>query len=83
MNRYIWAGSNAICFVFTWLFIPETRDRTLEEINEMFEANLPARNFKGYTCVGTAAMAFNEKEGSVAEFEDKSKQPEVKEVKDV
>ncbi|KAK3311807.1 hypothetical protein B0H66DRAFT_609066 [Apodospora peruviana] len=32
----------------TWFCIPETRDRTLEEIHEMFEANVPARKFKSY-----------------------------------
>ena len=26
------------------------QNRTLEEINEMFEARLPARKFRGYTC---------------------------------
>jgi hypothetical protein len=70
--RYIWFGSNAILFIFTWIFIPETRDRTLEEINEMFEAKLPARKFKGYNCVGTAAMAavaLKENEASVVEDE--------------
>ena len=59
-------------FVFTWFFLPETRDRTLEEINEMFEAGVPARKFKGYNCVGTAAMAaaaLKEKDGSVNEVE--------------
>lgn len=46
-----------ILFVFTWIFIPETRDRTLEEIHEMFEAKVPARKFKSYVCTGTQAMA--------------------------
>lgn len=36
--------------VFTFFLLPETRDRTLEEIHEMFEAKLPARKFKGYKC---------------------------------
>lgn len=54
---YIWFGSNMILFVFTWFFIPETRDRTLEEIHEMFEARVPARKFKGYVATGTEALA--------------------------
>ncbi|CAK7203297.1 hypothetical protein SEUCBS139899_006028 [Sporothrix eucalyptigena] len=54
---YIWFGSNMILFVFTIFFIPETRDRTLEEIHEMFEAGVPARKFKGYVCSDTQAMA--------------------------
>lgn len=43
-------------FLFTWAYIPETRDRTLEEINEIFEAKVPARKFKSYVCVGTEAV---------------------------
>ncbi|KAF2015252.1 MFS transporter [Aaosphaeria arxii CBS 175.79] len=54
---YIWFGSNIIMVVFTFFFLPETRDRTLEEIHEMFEAKLPARKFKGYVCVGVESMA--------------------------
>jgi len=54
---FIWFGSNIVVLVFTWFYIPETRDRTLEEIHEMFEANLPASKFKGYVCTSTQAMA--------------------------
>ncbi|KAI2602113.1 general substrate transporter [Hypoxylon sp. NC1633] len=54
---YIWFGSNAIVFIFTYFCIPETRDRTLEEINEIFEAKVPARKFKGYVCTHTEAIA--------------------------
>lgn len=46
-----------IVAVFTWFFLPETRDRTLEEIHEMFEAKLPARAFKHYVCVGVEGYA--------------------------
>ena len=38
-------------FVWIFFFVPETKDRTLEEIDEMFEARLPARKFKGCVCV--------------------------------
>lgn len=38
--------------VFVWFYLPETRDRTLEEIHEMFEAKVPSRKFKTYVCVG-------------------------------
>lgn len=46
-----------ILAVFVWFFLPETRDRTLEEIHEMFEAKLPARKFKGHVCVGVESYA--------------------------
>ncbi|KAI1646073.1 general substrate transporter [Daldinia loculata] len=53
---YIWFGSNMIVFLFTWAFMPETRDRTLEEINEIFEAKVPARKFKRYICTEREAV---------------------------
>ncbi|KAI1813232.1 MFS monosaccharide transporter-like protein [Poronia punctata] len=49
---YIWAGS---CLVAgTWIFfhLPEVKGRRLEEIDEMFEARLPARMFSKYRCTG-------------------------------
>lgn len=46
-----------VCVVFTWFFLPETRDRTLEEIHEMFEARVPARKFKHYVCANVESYA--------------------------
>jgi len=40
-----------IAFVF--FFVPETKDRTLEELDEMFAAKVPARKFSSYVCAGT------------------------------
>jgi hypothetical protein len=37
--------------VWIYFFVPETKDRTLEEIDEMFEAGVPARKFKTYVCI--------------------------------
>ncbi|KAF1953111.1 MFS transporter [Byssothecium circinans] len=54
---YIWFVSCIIMTIFTYFFLPETRDRTLEEIHEMFEVGLPAREFKGYVCRGVEEMA--------------------------
>lgn len=77
LHSYIWFGSNMILFAFTWFFIPETRDRTLEEIHEMFENNVPARKFKSYVCTSTEAMAKaalkrQEAEGETVHMEDMS-----------
>lgn len=49
-----------------FFFLPETKDRTLEEIDEMFEKKVPAWGFKTYSCVETndarlAGLAKNEK----------------------
>jgi pimeloyl-CoA synthetase len=39
--------------VFFFLLIPETRGRTLEEIDEMFVNKVPRRQFKTYQCVSS------------------------------
>jgi hypothetical protein len=49
---YIWAPSCVLAALWVFFFLPETKGRTLEEINEMFEARLPARKFRKYVCVG-------------------------------
>ncbi|KAI1176165.1 general substrate transporter [Nemania sp. FL0916] len=45
---YIWAGSNFICFIFFYLFVPETKGRSLEEIDELFNNRVSVRKFKTY-----------------------------------
>ncbi|KAL6241888.1 hypothetical protein RBB50_011133 [Rhinocladiella similis] len=50
---YIWAGSNAIAFIFFFFLIPETKDRSLEEIDEMFVNKVPRRQFKTYHCISS------------------------------
>lgn len=47
---YIWAGSNFLCVVFFFFCIPEMKGRSLEEIDEIFEAGVGARKFKQYQC---------------------------------
>lgn len=54
---YIWAPSCAIAVLWVLIFLPETKGRTLEEIDEMFEKRLPARGFRKYVCVGHTADA--------------------------
>lgn len=43
--------------IFTIFFVPETRDRTLEEIHEMFENKVPTHKFKTYVCTGVETYA--------------------------
>ncbi|KAI1775812.1 putative maltose permease [Hypoxylon cercidicola] len=50
---YIWTGSCAAAGIWIFFFLPEVKDRTLEEIDEMFEAQVPARKFRKYHCTGT------------------------------
>lgn len=49
---YIWAPSCFVAIVWIWVFLPETHGRTLEEIDEMFETRIPARQFRKYKCRG-------------------------------
>ncbi|OQU93778.1 hypothetical protein CLAIMM_00250 [Cladophialophora immunda] len=47
---YIWFGSCVVAIVFVYLFVPEVRGRTLEEIEEMFDKGISARDFSTYVC---------------------------------
>ncbi|KAK3948479.1 hypothetical protein QBC32DRAFT_381364 [Pseudoneurospora amorphoporcata] len=42
---YIWGGSNLILAVWTWVFVPETKGRSLEQLDELFEERVGARQF--------------------------------------
>ncbi|KAJ9137477.1 Maltose permease [Pleurostoma richardsiae] len=53
---YIWFPSCLITAVWVYFFLPETKDRTLEEIDELFEARLSARKFRKYKCVGQVTV---------------------------
>ncbi|RYP13884.1 hypothetical protein DL765_006672 [Monosporascus sp. GIB2] len=48
---YIWFPSSMVTAMWVYFFLPEVQGRTLEEIDEMFEAKLGARKFRGYQCV--------------------------------
>ncbi|KAI1187559.1 MFS monosaccharide transporter-like protein [Nemania serpens] len=49
---FIWTGSCIVAGVWVWMYLPEVKDRTLEQIDEMFEARVPARKFRKYQCTG-------------------------------
>jgi len=49
---FIWFPSCIVAAVWIFFFLPETKGRTLEEIDEMFDMGVSARKFKGYQCVG-------------------------------
>ncbi|KAI0175521.1 general substrate transporter [Hypoxylon sp. FL1284] len=67
---YIWAGSNFCCLVFFYFCVPETKGRTLEEIDELFANRVSVREFKTFK---TSIMdeALKEVEGRSAEAEKK------------
>ncbi|KAK1759961.1 general substrate transporter [Echria macrotheca] len=57
---YIWTPSCFVSALWVYLFLPEVKDRTLEEIDEMFEARLPARKFRKYVCARQRGAASGE-----------------------
>lgn len=68
---YIWFPSCFIGLVFVFMFLPETKGRTLEEIDEMFEARLGARKFRGHVCVNAGLAAKGNKDIPLDEEEGK------------
>jgi hypothetical protein len=49
---FIWFPSCCVAATWVFFFLPEVKNRTLEEIDEMFEARLPARKFGTYVSRG-------------------------------
>ncbi|KAJ5058521.1 general substrate transporter [Bipolaris maydis] len=60
---WIWGPSCFITVLWIYFYLPEIKDRTLEEVDEMFEARLPARKFRKYVCVGHYVQGRDEKIG--------------------
>ncbi|EOA90375.1 hypothetical protein ACJQWK_07847 [Exserohilum turcicum] len=58
---WIWGPSCFITVVWVYFYLPEIKNRTLEEIDEMFEARLPARKFRKYVCTGHYIPGASEK----------------------
>ncbi|KAI5860981.1 general substrate transporter [Durotheca rogersii] len=47
---WIWAASNAITYVVFWLYLPDMKGRSLEEIDELFEKRVSTRDFPKFEC---------------------------------
>ncbi|RYP75332.1 hypothetical protein DL771_002428 [Monosporascus sp. 5C6A] len=45
---YFFGGLGALCLVWSYFRIPETKDRTYEELDLLFDREVPAREFKAY-----------------------------------
>lgn len=58
---FIWFPSCLIGAVWVFFFLPETKGRTLEEIDELFEAKVPARKWSGYKTTGANLAHVTEK----------------------
>ncbi|CAK7222031.1 hypothetical protein SBRCBS47491_004729 [Sporothrix bragantina] len=49
---YIWVPANWLCTIFVFFLVPETNNRTLEEIDEAYVTGVPIRKFKTFRAVG-------------------------------
>ncbi|GMF78951.1 unnamed protein product [Aspergillus oryzae] len=52
---FIYGGFSVVALVWVFLMVPETRGRSLEELDDMFQAEVPTRRFKKYECSGIGA----------------------------
>jgi len=52
---FIFGGLGAIGTLWSWFFIPETKNRTVDELDALFEAKIAPRKFEG-TDIATVAM---------------------------
>ncbi|KAI1780363.1 putative maltose permease [Hypoxylon cercidicola] len=53
---YFYGGLGVLCLIWGYFRIPETKGRTYEELDILFERRIPARQFKGYQ-VDVAAIS--------------------------
>jgi hypothetical protein len=45
---FLWGGISVISFLWCYFRLPETKGRTFEEIDYLFENHIPTRKFKTY-----------------------------------
>ncbi|CAI7595769.1 unnamed protein product [Penicillium glandicola] len=57
---YVWAAFAGVGAIWAWLCMPELKCRSLEDIDELFAAKLPARRFKDYDCTGQLGLTARE-----------------------
>ncbi|KAJ1329923.1 MFS transporter SP family general alpha glucoside:H+ symporter [Microdochium nivale] len=54
---FVFGGFMFIFAVLAWLYVPETRGRTYEELDELFMNRVPARQFRKYVTVAERRAA--------------------------
>nr|KAK5450731.1 hypothetical protein LTR18_000747 [Exophiala xenobiotica] len=52
---FIYGSFSLIAIFFVYFFVPEMANRSLEELDEMFQAGVSAPKFKNYVCHGIGA----------------------------
>lgn len=52
---FIYGGFSILTIAFVYFVVPETKNRSLEELDEMFNEKVPTRKFRNYVCSGISA----------------------------
>jgi hypothetical protein len=47
-TAFLFGGLSAACFVWCWFRLPESQNRTFEELDILFQKRVPARQFKKF-----------------------------------
>ncbi|KAF7183311.1 hypothetical protein CNMCM7691_003224 [Aspergillus felis] len=58
---FIYGSLSVLAALFVWFVVPELRQRSLEEIDEMFQERLPTRAFALYVCRVPDEVALEQK----------------------
>lgn len=69
MTAYIFVGFAGLALAISWFCLPEMKDRSIQDIDKMFELGLPARDFKKWHGNVDGDVDFTGKRGSVASEE--------------
>ncbi len=56
-TAFIFAGCVFITVLWTYFYIPETKARTMAEIDEMYSLKLPMRRWRDYKCEVVSSTA--------------------------
>ncbi|KAJ6789112.1 hypothetical protein PWT90_08946 [Aphanocladium album] len=66
---FFFGGLAGICFVWAYFRVPETKGRTYEELDLLFDKNVPARRFAGYKLEGALSAGHEgQRKESIATF---------------
>lgn len=56
---FIYGSFSVVAIVFVYFFLPETKGRSLEELDEMFQQRVPTKQFETYVCTGLGSAIRN------------------------
>ncbi|CAI4214322.1 unnamed protein product [Parascedosporium putredinis] len=68
-TAYIWGGFAFLSSIWAWFFLPELKGRNLEEIDQLFDANIPAWQFGSYETEGLSHDLHAVEQGQVTQKE--------------